>query len=290
MTSSLLGVVLICYSSRGHQLVFSYPTEPKRSSAPSQSKHQRSHLSRTLPNVRSEKQGLTEPRGRDFARTQQPAYVSHSGQSRGRPPSAHLQTEKFLGFDTHFLSDILSPKVALCDRQFQLTVDDVTFVGHPTLLHADRPGTGHRFARLIQRKRLYASMKHGRSSSATNLLDPDVLGLAPPSLDKSAYDSSLDVDIAASSPRGSSSTHQLSMFNLVFAMQPDGGQKDVDSMYTHVISKITAALKYEQLKRGYIRKEAELIISIKDDAQLKSTGGKMASGTVFYSISNCGPH
>src|SRR5690606_24151840 len=62
--------------------------------------------------------------------------------------------EKFLGFDAQILSDILSPKAALCDRRFQLTVDDVTFLGIPTLLNADRPGTGHQFARNIQRRRL----------------------------------------------------------------------------------------------------------------------------------------
>jgi hypothetical protein len=80
----LLGILLICYSARGHQLVFAYPS--------------------------------------------------------------HNQTDsKIMDFEPHFLADLLSPKVPLCDQQFRLTVDQKTFVGHVSLLNADRHGTGKLF-------------------------------------------------------------------------------------------------------------------------------------------------
>ena len=68
------------------------------------------------------------------------------------------------------MADILAPRSALCDKEFRLTIDDTTFIGHPTLLDADRPGTGHRFARMIQKKRLAdlagdCAIKRGRNVS-----------------------------------------------------------------------------------------------------------------------------
>lgn len=167
-SNKILGIMLVCYSSRGHQLVFSYPDEQKEFS--------------TLRQGDSDKQ--------------------------------HSNEESFLGFDVHFISDILSPKVTLCDRAFELTIDDITFLGQATLLNADRPGTGNRYARAIQKRR------------------------KPPSEEV-----------------------QLTMFNLVVATS---GNNALDVVYVHVISKMTAALKYEQLKRAYIKRESDLILAIKE--------------------------
>ena len=127
---------------------------------------------------------------------------------------------------------MLSPKIALCDKQFHLTVDAIDFVGHPTLLNADRPGIGMRFARLVQR------MNMGRVSG-TAAQPSDVQG----------------------SPYRQAHQNALTMFNLVFALS--SSQEELAFMYEHLV-KVTAALKYEQLRRGYIRKETELILSIKE--------------------------
>ncbi|KAJ3037681.1 Nitrogen permease regulator 3 [Rhizophlyctis rosea] len=197
-----------------------------------------------------------------------------------RQGTGQSERDDFLGFDPQFLSDILSPKVALCDRQFQLTIDDVTLVGHPTLLNADRPGTGHRFARVIQKKRLTdlaALAAANKASSAGGESDGGRSKVAGDGRGATQYGlSSLGVGgPSAVTPVGSDgAAHQLTMFNLVFAMQPQGGQgfsREVEAMYNHVIVKVTAGLKYEQLKRGYVRREAELMISIKDEAQSRST-------------------
>ena len=83
----VLGILFIGYSSRGHQIVFSYP-----------------------------------------------------------------DNNKFLGFESPFLSHLLSPKSpTLCDSQFQITIDSVTFVGHASLLNSDRPGLGLLYTRQLQK-------------------------------------------------------------------------------------------------------------------------------------------
>lgn len=59
---------------------------------------------------------------------------SPSSFSSSNSPSSS-SSDTFLGFPPHILSDILSPKAALCDRKFQLTIDGITFLGSPTLLN-----------------------------------------------------------------------------------------------------------------------------------------------------------
>jgi hypothetical protein len=175
----------------------------------------------------------------------------------GSPPSS------LLGFEAAFLSDILSPKVALCDKQFQLTVDDITFIGHPTLLNADRPGTGHRFARMIQRKR-YSDMLD-RDNHHHNQHNPQHDSNYAAGEESTWDDAGLDTFNAQPV------NQQLTMFNLVFAVRPSSKNKKfhekVDLLYRNVIARLTAALKYEQLKRGYIKRETEMILSIKEESE-----------------------
>ncbi|KAI8846596.1 nitrogen permease regulator of amino acid transport activity 3-domain-containing protein [Chytridium lagenaria] len=196
----LSAVILVCYSSRGHQLVFSYPAKGIDGDAVNVEALQKDH-------------GLKYPSLDSFAVTDDVK------------DDTRTQAETILGFEPHSLSDILSPKVALCDSKFLLTVDDVSFVGHPTLLNADRPGTGHRFCTHDSKE----------TSPMTDGGDFQTLGIS-----------------------GSSSSQQLTMFNLVFAIrktQNEGHHQEVDAIYDNVLAKVTAGLKYEQLKRGYIRKK-----------------------------------
>jgi hypothetical protein len=123
-------------------------------------------------------------------------------------------------------------------------VDQIAFVGHATLLNADRPGTGHQFSRAIQRRR-------GTRASVASDGSPVI-------------------------PSASAVTtnHHLTMFHLVLAVRTsskaDTDDTYLDALYSHIVSKVASALKYEQLRRLYIRKEAELILSIKEDAALSS--------------------
>ena len=134
-------------------------------------------------------------------------------------------SHSYLGFDQHFLSDILSPKIALCDKPFHLQVDQVYFIGHPTQLHADRVGTGLKFSRMCQDR-------------------------LKPESDPNPY--------------------QLTMFNMVLALDSNQVEDDdIEMIYQQIIIKTTAALKYEQLRYGYVRKEIELVLGLKEDCGLQ---------------------
>ncbi|KAG0215539.1 Nitrogen permease regulator-like 3 [Mortierella sp. GBA30] len=98
--NGLVGIIIVTNSSRGHHFVYKYPQETQRSSQHGRPSHR--HDSKT----KHELQQVDE----------------------------FQATSKVLGYDPQFLANLLSPKLALCDKRFQLTVDDLTFIGHPVSL------------------------------------------------------------------------------------------------------------------------------------------------------------
>lgn len=102
--NGLVGIIIVTNSSRGHHFVYKYPREPPKSTL--------HHASDITPNNRDLKASKPmHPHGDEFQ-----------------------TTSKVLGYDPQFLANLLSPKLALCDKRFQLTVDDLTFIGHPVSL------------------------------------------------------------------------------------------------------------------------------------------------------------
>ncbi|KAG0267420.1 Nitrogen permease regulator 3 [Mortierella polycephala] len=99
--SSLVGIIIVTNSSRGHHFVYKYPQETQWSTKP-ESASRRSKESKINVNAH------------------------HLDEFQA--------STKVLGYEPQFLANLLSPKLALCDRRFQLTVDDLTFIGHPVSL------------------------------------------------------------------------------------------------------------------------------------------------------------
>ncbi|KAJ3172301.1 Nitrogen permease regulator 3 [Irineochytrium annulatum] len=335
----ILAILLVCYSSRGHQLVFSYPFRPSTSVSTSSDDPGgggcTSDATAGVPSACSQYpyDSLSGPPpltpSDDFGPN------SHDGARHGDREHGGGREDTILGFDPQSLSDLLSPKVALCDRKFQLTVDDITFVGHPTLLNADRPGTGHRFARMIQKKRLSdlnanagggggvaaaAGLAAAGAKRDVGVGEMDATGAVQSNLDTLEEGEKVNAADAVAGAKSKSprpppatvnstrhpgtgaasatsatgtapplnpSSQQLTMFNLVMALRSDGsntlttrsGSSDfVDVIYENVISQLTAGLKYEQLKRAYIRKEAELILGIREELHQTLNSAGLGNG------------
>ncbi|KFH63478.1 hypothetical protein MVEG_10887 [Podila verticillata NRRL 6337] len=145
--NGLVGIIIVTNSSRGHHFVYKYPREPQKSSL--------GHATDITPSNRDLKTSKPiNPLGDEFQ-----------------------TTSKVLGYDPQFLANLLSPKLALCDKRFQLTVDELTFIGHPVSL------TGPEFR--LQRELL----------KKTRLPRPQVKrgwvvgGTAPPFIDDDESDS-----------------------------------------------------------------------------------------------------
>ncbi|KAG0224950.1 Nitrogen permease regulator 3 [Mortierella sp. GBA43] len=99
ISNGLAGIIIIAGSSRGHHFVYKYPREQQKEA------------------------GIN------------PFYRPAVSKAKPDPHSDEYQaTSSVLGYDPQFLANVLSPKPALCDKRFQLTVDDLTFIGHPVSL------------------------------------------------------------------------------------------------------------------------------------------------------------
>ncbi|KAG0036271.1 Nitrogen permease regulator 3 [Podila clonocystis] len=139
--NGLVGILIVTNSSRGHHFVYKYPREPQKPTL--------DHASDITANTRDLKSSKPMHQHGDEFQT----------------------TSKVLGYDPQFLANLLSPKLALCDKRFQLTVDDLTFIGHPVSL------TGPEFRQqrdLLKRTRLpKPQVKRGWVVGGTPFMDDE---------------------------------------------------------------------------------------------------------------------
>ncbi|KAG0244330.1 Nitrogen permease regulator 3 [Actinomortierella wolfii] len=117
----LVSIVIVTNSSRGHHFVYKYPSEGQQQS--------------TASNIAANGTSVGQAPFSRAAWDEAVAAGSLAGKRRRVQDSDEFQqSTTVLGYDTQFLANLLSPKLALCDKRFQLTVDDLTFIGHPVSL------------------------------------------------------------------------------------------------------------------------------------------------------------
>ncbi|KAF9354244.1 Nitrogen permease regulator-like 3 [Mortierella sp. NVP85] len=141
--NGLVGIIIVTNSSRGHHFVFKYPRE-----------------------------------GHDDTKQLSNRPVVSRAKSDHHSGDDYQVTPKVFGYDPPFLANLLSPKLALCDKRFQLTVDDLTFIGHPVSL------TGPEF----RQRRDYWKRKNARPPKQ-RIKRGWVVGGTAPSMDDSDSDS-----------------------------------------------------------------------------------------------------
>lgn len=101
-----LSVILVKSDSKGDRLLFRYPFNATENDTPSNTK-------RKNPYSLAETEDLL----------QSPP-----------PPISNIYKGQLSGFKDEVLSTLFAVKPDLCNRKFELKVNDVRFVGHPTLL------------------------------------------------------------------------------------------------------------------------------------------------------------
>ncbi|CAO3613983.1 unnamed protein product [Cunninghamella echinulata] len=159
---SLLGILLVVNSTRGHHYVFSYPADPQRPSkskpkekynvANSSSKAYTNNIERLPPNATT--------KNNNNSNTIDNINTSNNNNNNNNNNNSNNNTtivikdddhehekvdldiqqnsnggrDSIFGIDVSLLADTLSPRPSLCDRKFQLGLDDLTFIGHPVSL------------------------------------------------------------------------------------------------------------------------------------------------------------
>lgn len=139
----VIGIVLVINSSRGHHFVFRYPKSIEKSPVavvpPPLSQY--TDLANSIPSLPEqfglEPDSILPTLSATIKSSNDKSYSADINSQRTAGAKTLLEDD-ILGFSTQFLANILSPKPAFCDHRFQLSVDDITFLGHPTLLTPDR--------------------------------------------------------------------------------------------------------------------------------------------------------
>jgi hypothetical protein len=199
--------------------------------------------------------------------------------------------DTLLGYDMIFLSNLLAPQRSVCNRRFELSVDDLTFLGHP--MRADKDGkwvmpddeddVGGEPAQEEERGRPTARANKMFTSGPPidlEVVREGIVAATPSSATPtdgqpsrgdteslvSEADKTFESDVGTSGP-------PLQLFNLVLVIdKPDPAVNDelpnlaYDTLYREVILPWTAAAFLEQVRTGWIAQESKKLVSVRDHA------------------------
>lgn len=157
---------------------------------------------------------------------------SNLSKTSGSQHLARPVSNQILGFEPEHISEMLSPPREMCNRRFEVMLENVVFLGLP--VHVSSDGSW----RTNKRNHKAASSKNGT-------------------------DASKDENTGSSEKSGNS----MSMFHLVFVMNPPEIERNyrIDEMFYYVISKLSLVLRYEQLKHDYVWSQTRTIFKLKEE-------------------------
>lgn len=150
-----------------------------------------------------------------------------SNSSKGSSAKVSEDSNKVLGFEREYLSEMLCPPRLMCNSRFEVMIENRVFLGLP--IHIDANGCWRP-------------------------------GKQPKSRNKPADETNDNGD-------ESLSTNAMSMFHLVFVLNPPKIERNyrIDEMFYYVTSKLSLVLRYEQLKRDYVWNQIRLILKSREE-------------------------
>lgn len=201
--------------------------------------------------------------------------------TNGRDGRAAKAYKTYLSYDVNFLASILSPRQDLCHQKFELVVDDLAFVGHPVCVDPcgrwePEPEDGRRFPRSN------AASREDDSDTAGEYADSSIRGRASeaaPSRAGPGNGPTSNKDRSRSRPPISTSTSStpgfapLTLFHLVLVLDRPDPSPALPSLdlttwlqffYDNIAFKMTAALFAEQVRMGYVGKETEKLLALRE--------------------------
>lgn len=189
--------------------------------------------------------------------------------------------DDFLGYESEFLANQLSPQRALCHQKFELVVDDLCFIGHPVCAETDGVW------RFKQEKRDYS---RGRGSKKRTVSTEDLIGSIELEKTQSASPS------VSVPPPSNTNAKWLHEFHLVLVHDlPDPSSsasgnisKYFDVIYEQIAFTVTAVLFQEQVLSNFVEAECDALGKLKDDCAARGALAPIQVILVRSSkISNC---
>lgn len=174
--------------------------------------------------------------------------------------------EKLFTFDIDFISDLATPPKALCNNRFELTVEDMVFLGLPIRVNDDgkwRPtkqktntkkSASTRNRSSSRRESVLSDLK----SRSHNMTDED-----EEEVDGTRHES----DIAEEETKSNVTDGGMYQFNLLFVLNPPVVEYNyrVDEIFYYIVSRLSLLLRYEQQNSNYIWEESQKIMKMKED-------------------------
>ncbi|KAJ9123837.1 hypothetical protein QFC24_003614 [Naganishia onofrii] len=207
--------------------------------------------------------------------------------------------DTILGYDMIFLSNLLAPQRSVCNRRFELSVDELTFLGHPVRADKDgkwiMPDDEDELGEGGQEEERGRSGRAKRMFSAGPPRDLEVVRegevAQTPGMQRNGQRS--QPNDADSADEGNKTWEnepqtgpQLQLFSLVLVIdKPDPAVNDelpylaYDTLYREVILPWTAAAFLEQVRTGWVAEESKKLVSVRDHALEKCqfTIGRLTS-------------
>ncbi|KAJ3862685.1 nitrogen permease regulator of amino acid transport activity 3-domain-containing protein [Lentinula novae-zelandiae] len=285
MAETLLAILLVNSSAKGSTLVYHWPPDPvvpprlrralpvdlTASQSISQSHIQQEDID---PSYRWERTNSSN-RDRSLSYTHSPS----SGRTTPAPNDIDDvedqevrnkdKYENVFGYASEFLASILCPSTSMCHQKFQLTVDDLAFIGHPVCADWDdvwRFNSGR--AKTTSSSRGGNSRDRGGGES----------GSPSPANRSLSLDKKISGQEKSDSAGPSTKCTWLHTFNFVLVLDlPDPSSsasgnlsKYFDILYDQIGFIVAAVLFQEQVLSNFVEQECDLLGSLKDECIRKS--------------------
>lgn len=299
-SSCLIAVLLVIRSSSGPSLAFHYPPNPKleppttiiptTTDYPSSSSSSSGSSSEDEEPATATRPALTDAASdsesrRSRRRRRDDATLTPGG-GKKRTDTDGLPWEKVLGFETDALAGMLAPKDSAGRGKFEMSVDDMVFLGQP--VHVRPDGTWRKRKKRRREpveeeadEETKGEGEEGAYFGAEDELaggymedEDDVDPLENSILDLNAVqDDADDEGEEGKCGRRGKEESSMGMFHVVFVLNPPELEYHfrVQEMFNCVAKRFARALKYEQAKDGYVWREAEKISRIKEQSREKGT-------------------
>lgn len=177
---------------------------------------------------------------------------------------------KLFSFDTEFLSDLATPPKALCNTRFELTVEDMVFLGLP--IHINDDGNW-RVSKKSTRSRS-KSTSTNQKSRKHSIHDIKLSGHSPIMSKKSELDgkdqpkeSATDLDVLVYDGEKTVEKNHMYQFNMLFVLNPPVVEYNhrIDEMFHYIVSRVSLLLRYEQQKTNYVWIESQKILKLREE-------------------------
>ncbi|GAV29615.1 hypothetical protein PMKS-003116 [Pichia membranifaciens] len=216
---------------------------------------------------------------------------THNSQKKNQ--NKEYKVEKLFSFDTDFISDLATPPKSLCNTRFELTVEDMVFLGLPIHIQDDGSWRVSKKSKFIRSKSMSTSQRSRKQScsdsnqnedkrSGSNRasfnnsinLDDHKVNDTETKNDDELHDDHIDhhndmevLEYTGENSRVIEKDCGMYQFHMLFVMNPPVVEYNhrIDEMFHYIISRISLLLRYEQQKTNYVWEESKKILELKED-------------------------